>query len=511
MKSKLPFVFILAALFSAVAGAFCRADAPTAPAAWPAIAPRLRPAALQVVARRTAKRLNNVSGDIAWGASYEMDAFLEMYRATGDESFLDDFVQLAEPVVAARADVVGQRDWKGDLRRGWLTGAHYTLGVPFVLLDAAGKPTLEIQTVARSGNNQTLIEVVPAPDNRSFSLHVTNSFRKAPETKKFDNLTPANVEAQINPKPGAVGAVRVKKLSDSIPRAYAPFTPPVGLVVLHGHHTGRIVAPLAQFAAIVKKEAKLQRCAPAAAKYLQSAEEAVADMNGDWREQDDYGYFVFEKNIPFWSDGAPEPLNVQASTGSAYLQLFDATGNALYRERAEKLARLIRRELEPQADGTFLYRYWWGVVRAGWKPEDKVSLNTPLYAGQQNIEDLSHFQLSLRFIAECHERGIVFTRGDMEKLAATFHQKIYRAAPDGGIGSLSDDVSGTRKKAVGTYDYSIAGLAMLGAIDPSVTQIARAIYETKFAPLTSRSVTLYGWGVLARMEAERQAEKIKAP
>ncbi|MES2460476.1 MAG: hypothetical protein V4671_07820 [Armatimonadota bacterium] len=472
---------------------------------FPPIAPRIRSVLEKVVADHAARPLDNITGGIAWGASYEMDALLEMYRATDDPWYLEKFTVLADKVVAARADKQGQRDWKGALRRGWLTGAHYTLGLPYPLLDTHGKPVLEIQTVANAGNNSTTITVTPAADGKTFTLTVTNDFRKSPLTKTFSGLTPENVEAQVNSPGDASRYVSVRRLRNGIPRAYASFTPPVGNVVLHGHHTGKIIAPLAQFASLVKREPKLTRFSPQATSYLTCAEEAIADMNGDWREAGDYGYFVFEKGIPFWSDGVPEPLNVLASTGTAYLNLFDATGKPLYRERAEKLARLIRREFIAQPDGTFLYYYWWGIVHTGWKPEDKISVNTPRYAGAKHAEDTSHLQLSLRFIAECYERKIVFSREDLQRWAATFHKQLYKAAPDGG--TMADNVAGAHVKAAGTYDGSIAGSALLGIIDPTVPDACRTLFEAKLTPSSSRSVTLYGWSVLARIEAQRKSSQ----
>lgn len=470
---------------------------------WPAIAPRFKPVASKIVKERTAKPLDNLTGGIAWGNSYEMDAFLEMYRATGDTDYLDYFVKLADGVAAARADVRGELDWQGKSPKGWLTGAHYTVGTPVDLLDKDGQKALEVQTVARSGNNSTTVEVMPADDGKTFTLRVFNDFRKAkPAIETFEGLTPANVEAKVNTPPEKVGSVRVKSLGATIPRAYAPFIPPVGLVALHGHHTGRIVSPLAQFAAIVKAEPKLAKYSAKAAIYLASAETAITEMDPIWTDKGDYGYFNFEKGIPFWSDGVPEPLNVQAASGSAYLNLYDATGNPLYLERATKLARLIQREFEPQDDGTFLYRYWFGVVRTGWKPEDNVSVNTPYYAGQMTLEDLSHFQLSMRFMVEAYQHGLVFTRDDLEKWATTFHKKLLLTNPDGSK-TLAFRVDGERPKVAGTYDYSTYGLTQLDIVDPSVTEAARALYEKEFTPIDTRPSTLYGWSVLARVEAER--------
>lgn len=491
-------------------GASGGANAAAVPAkTFPPIAPRLRPVLAKIVAEQAAKPLDNLTGGIAWGVSYEMDALLEMYRATKDTWYLDKFVILADKVIAARADTRGERDWKGALRRGWLTGAHYTLGLPYRLLDAKGKPVLEVQTVANSGNNSTTIAVKPDPDEKTFTLTITNDFRKSPVTQTFSGLTADTAEAKVNGPVTGGRYVKIKRLGEGLPRGYAPFTPPVGKVVLHGHHTGRIVSPLAEFAALVKNDPALKRFAPKARRCLTCAEAAIADMNGDWREAGDYGYFVFEKGIPFWSDGVPEALNVLASTGTAYLNLFDATKKPLYRQRAEKLARLIRRESISQPDGTFLYYYWWGVVHTGWTPEQNISVNTPRYTGAKHAEDTSHLQLSLRFISECRAHGIVFTGADMQRWASTFHKHLYRSGPDGG--TMADNVAGDRTKPAGTYDYSIAGSALLGSVDPTIADECRTLFEVKFTPITNRPVTLYGWSVLARLDAKKGNSRHRPP
>jgi len=469
---------------------------------YPSISERFKPVARQVVAdfQKQKDPLGELpGGTIAWGVSYDMDAFLTMYQATGDEDYLRYFEKLADAVVAARADVRGDKDWKGQIRKGWLTGGVYTLGQPVILDGENGKPSLEIRTTNNSGNDKTTIEIIPAADKKTFSIIATNTFRTAaPKVDRFDHLTMEDLEARVNPNPYKVTLIRVKRLGDTIPRAYKPFTPPTENVVLHGHHTGKIITPLARFAAMVKDNAALSQYASRAQKYLQCSEEAIADMNGDWREKDDYGYYIFEKGIPFWSDGAPEPFNTLSATGTALLYLYDATGKEEYRDKATKLARLVQSEFHLQDDGTYNFYYWWGEMRQGWKAEDHVSTNTIAYPGQKVVEDLSHLQLTLRFMLEAHQRGIVFTDQDLQRWSKTFWKHIYRKDASGKP-SLSNRVDGNPPNTE-IYNYAIYGFADFGKADPALVDACREIYETQFTPINSRAVSLAGWAELAKSD-----------
>jgi hypothetical protein len=118
--------------------------------------------ASKLEASRDGKKIDNLSGKIAWGVAYELDALLDMYLATGKEGYLAKFVPLCDRVVAARADKMGQLDFKGRLCAGWLTNGHYTQGEPVVLLSAHGQPSIEIQASAHSYNDDTVIQDKPA-------------------------------------------------------------------------------------------------------------------------------------------------------------------------------------------------------------------------------------------------------------------------------------------------------------------------------------------------------------
>ena len=56
-----------------------------------------------IAALRMKMPLEQLQYNVAWGVSYDLEAILDGYLATGDREYLDWFVPLAERVVAARA------------------------------------------------------------------------------------------------------------------------------------------------------------------------------------------------------------------------------------------------------------------------------------------------------------------------------------------------------------------------------------------------------------------------
>ncbi len=64
---------------------------------------------------------------LAWSESYLMQAYAEMFRATGDERYLDKLYDHIDSVMRNRDDFRGQVDYKGDLVPAWGTN-RYTKG-----------------------------------------------------------------------------------------------------------------------------------------------------------------------------------------------------------------------------------------------------------------------------------------------------------------------------------------------------------------------------------------------
>ena len=65
---------------------------------------------------------------LAWSESYLMQAYAEMFRATGDEEYLDKLFEHVESVLNNRDDLREQVDYKGDLVPAWGTDRYTTGG-----------------------------------------------------------------------------------------------------------------------------------------------------------------------------------------------------------------------------------------------------------------------------------------------------------------------------------------------------------------------------------------------
>jgi hypothetical protein len=138
---------------------------------------------------------DNLTGRIVWNEAPFMESLLNMYEVTKDRRYLEIFVEHADHVLQMRDDYARRPDYAGRLRPGWQAGAYYTLGVPVIIPDERGYPSLEIQGIHQVGNNHTVVEITQE-DHGRFTLHIRNDFRRSkPLEVKFEGLTLKNVEA----------------------------------------------------------------------------------------------------------------------------------------------------------------------------------------------------------------------------------------------------------------------------------------------------------------------------
>lgn len=98
-------------------------------------------------------------------------------------------------------------------------------------------------------------------------------------------------------------------------------------------------------------------------------------------------------------DVLPLPFNMQNAAGRSYVMLWLLTGEARFRQRAERLATFFRNRLRIDGDA-FVWAY--GVHR-----------------GIHDAEDTSHAGLNVEFVVLCHRAGLVFSDQDLARFAAT--------------------------------------------------------------------------------------------
>ncbi|MDD3653279.1 MAG: hypothetical protein PHO01_03680 [Desulfotomaculaceae bacterium] len=324
----------------------------------------------------------NDSGALAWSEAPVMYSFLRMYEATGDKTYLDQFIVHADSVLKTRDSVRGVKDYRGLSLPSWRAGGSYTLNGKYYIFAA---------------------------------------------------------------------------------------------------HTAMIVSPMADFAGIVQRN-NLTEYQTKANVYLQAAKEAVAVHNDEWVDNGNHGYYIIRKGAPVWSDGVGVPFNMNLIMGEALLNLYQATNESIYRERATKIARHFKDNLTlDPVTGAYVWNYWWGIAYTGWTTGNSPSVNTPSYKGYRVKEDVNHGVLDMRFVEKAYRAGIVFNETDMARFGKTISSKLIKT-----ITSVALNVDGT-----GTADspLRITSWTMLYPWAPGILDVDRQVKYV--GPLGMCGLSLY--------------------
>jgi hypothetical protein len=186
-------------------------------------------------------------------------------------------------------------------------------------------------------------------------------------------------------------------------------------------HTAMITFPLVKFAMIVGANSDLSDLAARAEKYRFVAEGALAEFDGDWRDDPvtREGYYVFEAGHPL--DGAvvnpetPLPINMQLAAGRILIELWELTATPIYRLKAEALARTFKNHLRLSPSGAYSWTYWFGRGLSLSKAQ----------------EDMSHGSIDVSFAVIAAQNSIVFTKTDLSLFAKTFFENLSSATARG--------------------------------------------------------------------------------
>ncbi len=313
---------------------------------------------------------DNWAGNLAWGASYVMESYVDMYEATKNTKYLDRLVYLADAVLSHRDSERGTTDYLGRSLPGWTAGAHYSIG-EIELLDADGLPTLYLSTAATGYNNLTQVTVTPGATPGTFNLRIANS-----ELGWSDTFTGLTMDAgdsryavkviQASPLAAASHAARLKVRDLGSPSSGDRRNPaPVATFLAASRylwpvHQGMITYPMVAFARLVYADPALQPYKQKAAEYIKAVETLLNVLETDWRENDaGEGWYVVPRGAPVWMDGVDEPFNHFLAVGRTMVELAAVTGKPQWRDRAEKMARTLKNDLRlaqyvPSGEGDVL-------------------------------------------------------------------------------------------------------------------------------------------------------------
>ena len=151
------------------------------------------------------------------------------------------------------------------------------------------------------------------------------------------------------------------------------------------------------------------------------------DARGCWREVKDGGLWVvpafgIDEKTRSWTggyapratDGFSDPDNKQNHIARWLLAMHDVTGKAVYRERAEKWFRLMKSRMKTREDGKYsVWNYW----DPGGPWDYKADGSTRHWVGVH--PNGGYYAIDLEGIVAAFEHGLVFTRGDIDRLIAT--------------------------------------------------------------------------------------------
>lgn len=481
---------------------------------------------------------NELGDKLAWGESYVMLSYVEMYRATRDTHYLDKLVDHADHVLANRDDNRGFRDYSGRSRPAWSVDGKFTVA-ELVLNDADGKPAFKLRSTPYAYNNETKIRVVQHPDTRrilslskddTFDLLIENAqWKKSEEYKglSMDRDSPDFVERRVNARNWVAkerkiefsetgsGLVTVEALGTRPPckdSAGEPLkdraVPMEPLSMAYHGYSGMIVFPMLELAWLVKSDPSLApKYGKVAQRYVTEAVKVFRDAEEEWRDgpRKHEGYYVFGSyGCPFWSDNVGKPFNYLGSEAQCLLRLWQLTGDTHWRSRASAIAQLFKRHLRLadtagilshveglslSKDGlrssknqAYVWDYWSGPIADGWTRDNSPSYNTPTYRGNKHIEDTSHGCLEVYFAALCADAGLVFTDDDMRRFAKTFTDNIVgldasvrlRRTTESSL-TMNDRVDG--KGPSGSHDTMVGYWMELGRWDSRAASAAVKIAE----------------------------------
>jgi len=112
------------------------------------------------------------------------------------------------------------------------------------------------------------------------------------------------------------------------------------------------------------------------------------------------GGYRFRRGEPFRYDGVCLPFNQQNLWGATLVELYRATGERRFLDRALELAESFRAEMTRLADGRLVWQYWPECFLRGWTADEDLSENTPdrKPAGEAWYEDVFHAKIDVDFI-----------------------------------------------------------------------------------------------------------------
>ena len=201
------------------------------------------------------------------------------------------------------------------------------------------------------------------------------------------------------------------------------------------------LAPAVGMAATVQKTPALkEKYGRKAREYLDLAERTFAkwDARGAWREVKEGGLWVvppfgIDPKTGQWTegyerrktDGFSLPANKQNTVARWLIDLHEATGKAVYRERAEAWFRRMKACMRPRDEKYYVWNYWDPAGPWDRKPDGSLKHWVGVHPNG------GYYALDMEGIVAAHERGLVFGKEDLERLIATNRDFMWNQKVEG--------------------------------------------------------------------------------
>lgn len=447
------------------------------------------------------------SANLAWGESYIMRSYLDVYGVTQDTAWLDKLVTHADAVIGNADDI------DGDGYLGWSTSRYSPVELlnPSFESAASGDTTLPASWTRFQDTGSHVYRTTDVPSGTgSQSVRVVSDLTKWKKLRQPVSTAYAGGTKHVlrgwGKRTGSVTGRAVlrdgsttlcmlefttstwtyKEVTCSLPAGRAPviwlehntytlsgsaYFDDIKLSGIFPYivHDAMIGIPVAEFVRLVAQTPALSAYAAKAATYRAFLENeivprwqssgyigntwtAIGASEGTYRQSpnlDTFSHTSVSDDLPY---------NMPLGFANLLMVLHSVNGDPAYLDRATRIARWARNDLV-NSGGAYIWNY--------------ATYTT-------TKEDLSHANVDLSAFFEFYRRGQVFTAADMTALKNTLKTRMWNGSATAPVFSLRVDGTG----APNGVDYFMHSWIELAEFDPQVNTLVATKY-TGFTPVNS--------------------------
>lgn len=420
---------------------------------------------------------DNEGGGLAWGTSYVLLSLVRMYQATGEDLYLDRFVEHADQVWALTDRKRGVQDWAGRSGWVWRSGGSYTAAAAVVEDATTGQPLFEVRYAGADGAGAEVTVSGAGPGTADLTLTHSTGTYELPGVS-LDPASPDFVVTRVNEDVYHPWYRWTAKRLDG-PDTAVPETgtlPFQQRSYVFAAHTGMITFPMALFARVVLEEGRA-RHRGSAQKYLAWVQKSVAFHEDEWqfRELADGGVggdYVWPKGAPVPFDGLIQPFNQTQALGQTMAELHRTGRVPGMGEKVEAMIRSFRSDVQQEGEA-WQWHYWptYSEMYRGPDAEEQLSEYTPWYTPATQDEDISHAAITVEMLVAAHGAGLEAGEEDLVALVHTYHDNVA-LGPD----SVATRVSGGDPAVLSMASQAGRWLP-LHPLAPEMADHVHAVYE----------------------------------